>query len=185
MKKKRFVYGHCTVVRKVHMCPDSEYVRLEKLDEQFRAALKAVQLTPEVADLILEELAMESGDEAAAKVTQVVLVKQEIGRLKTRIEQAYTDKADGKITEEFWSKKNTEWNLEKVCLEEKAKIADESGPASYLPTARKVLELSKRLGTLYISANPLERRDLVDTVCSNHFLKGKKVEYIYKMPFDL
>ena len=185
VKKKRFVYGHCTGVRKSGICPDSEYVRQEELEEQFVEILRGVQLSPEMAAFILEELAMESGGEAAAKVTQAVLIKQELGRLNTRIDQAYTDKADGKITEEFWAKKNSEWQLERVCLEEKAKNAEESGPASYLPTARKVLELSKSLEKLYYSANPLERRELLDSVCSNLFLRGKKLEYIYKMPFDL
>ncbi|MFH2202432.1 MAG: zinc ribbon domain-containing protein, partial [Elusimicrobiota bacterium] len=185
VKKKRFVYAHCTGVRKPGICPESKYVRLEELDKQFREALKAVQLTPEMANFIMDELGMESGDEATAKVTQLTLMKQEIGRLKTRIDQAYTDKLDGKIPEDLWTKKNSEWQLEKVGMEEKAKNLEESGPASYLPSARKVLELSERLETLYLSASPLEKRELVDCVCSNLFLHGKRVEFTYKMPFDL
>ena len=81
--------------------------------------------------------------------------------------------ARGKIPAELWTRKNTEWNLE------------ESGPASYLPTARKLLELSTRLETLYISAEPLERRELVDSVCSNLFLHEKKLTFTYKKPFNL
>lgn len=128
---------------------------------------------------------MDSADEATAKVTQLALIKQEIGRLKSRIDQAYTDRTDGKISEEFWARKNTEWHLEKVSLEEKAKSFEVSGPASYLPTARKVLELSKRLENLYYSGEPHEKRELIDSVCSNLFLRGKKIAFTYRKPFDL
>lgn len=185
IKKGRFIYGHCTGVRKPGMCPDSEYVRFEECERQFLEALRAVQLSPEIAEFILAELAMDSADEATAKVTQLALIKQEIGRLKSRIDQAYTDRTDGKITEEFWARKNTEWHLEKVSLEEKAKSFEASGPASYLPTARKVLELSKRLENLYFSGEPHEKRELIDSVCSNLFLRGKKIAFTYRKPFDL
>lgn len=185
IKKGRFIYGHCSGVRKAHLCPESEYVRIETLEEQFLAALKGVQLTKEIADFIIAELAIDSGEEATSKITQLALMKQEIGRLESRIRQAYTDKLDGKIDELLWTEKNREWNAERVSLQEKMKELEASGPASYLPTARKVLELSNRLESLYFSANQAERRELLDTVCSNLFLRGKNIAFTYRKPFDL
>ena len=60
-----------------------------------------------------------------------------------------------------------------------------TGPSSYLPPVRKALELSKALERLHFSANGDERRELVSHVCSNLFLRGKKVDFTYKKPFDL
>jgi len=185
IKKGRYIYAHCSGVRKPNLCPQSEYVRLETLEEQFLAALRRVQLTEEVADFILAELAMDVDKEAADKVAQLALIKQEIGRLEGRIRQAYVDKLDGKVAEDQWAMLNRDWQMEKASLEEKAKRLEASGPASYLPTARKLLELSKRLENLYFSANQAERRELLDTVCSNFFLRGKNLDFTYRKPFDL
>lgn len=185
IKKKRFVYGHCTGVRKKRLCPDSEYIRLEALEEQFVEILKGIQISQEIAEFMLEELAKDSGEEATAKETQVALIKQEMGRLKNRIEQGLTAKLDGEIPADLWAKKNREWQMELVSKEEQLKRIEASGPASYLPTARGVLELSNRLSQLYFSASPSEKRELLDCVCSNLILRGKKIDFTYRKPFDL
>lgn len=184
VKKKVNIYGHCTGVRKPDLCP-SEYVREEIIEAEVVRILRGAQINEDVADMILSEMAMDTGSEAAQKLTQVTLIKQEIGRLENRIRTAYIDKTDGTITEADWRGFNTEWQAEKVRLTESAKSLAESGPSSYLPTVRKMLELSKRLENLYFSATSEEKRELVNFVCSNLILRGKKVDFIYKKPFDL
>lgn len=186
IKKKRFIYGHCTGLQDGRRyCPDSQYVRQEVLEDQFVQGLRSVKISTEVGDCILSELAKDSGEEAAAKEAQRALIRQEIGRLNTRIEQAYADKLDGKISEEFWVQKNRAWQAERVRLEETLRRLDESGPSLYIPSVRSLLELSKRIDQLYFSATQSERRELLESVYSNPLLKGKSLEYAYKKPFDL
>lgn len=185
MKKKVNLYGHCTGVRKAGLCPDSEYVREEVIESEVLNILRGVQITEDVAAMILAEMSLDTGSEAAQKLAQVILIKQEIGRLENRIRTSYIDKTDGVITEKDWRVFNTEWQSEKVRLTESARSLDESGPSSYLPTVRKMLELSKRLDKLFFSATSEEKRELVNFVCSNLILRGKKVDFIYKKPFDL
>jgi hypothetical protein len=185
LKKGRYLYGHCTGVRKPGLCPNSENVRNEIIEAEVLSIMRGAQISADEAEMILAEMAMDSGAEATAKVTQQTLIKQEIGRLDGRIKNAYRDKVDGVITDDDWRDFNKEWQAEKVRLTETARTMSASGPDSYLPTVRKTLELSKRLENLYFSATADEKRELVNFVCSNLFLRGKKIDYTYRKPFDL
>jgi len=71
---------------------------------------------------------METGEEAVRKISQATLMKQERGRLQGRIKQSYTDKLDGKISEEMWAESNREWHTEAASLDEKIRKLDESRP---------------------------------------------------------
>jgi len=185
-KKKNYsILGHCTGVRKPGPCRDARCVREEVIEAEVVNILRGAQVSTDEADMILSEMAMDTGSEAAQKLTQVTLIKQEIGRIEGRLKKAYLDKTDGVITEADWRGFNSEWQAERVRLTESAKSLAESGPSSYLPTVRKMLELSKRLENLYLSATSEEKRELVNFVCSNLILRGKKIEYIYRKPFDL
>lgn len=186
IKKGRFVYGHCAGVQDGRRyCPDSEYVRQEAIEEQLVGGLTAAKITPEIGEMILSELAKDSADATMAKETQRALIRQEIGRIKSRIEQAYRDKLDGKIEEEFWVKHNRQWNSDQARQEQALTRLDQSGADTYLPSVRQLLELSKRIDTLYFSATTQEKRELLDSVYSNLSLVGKRVDYTYKKPFDL
>ncbi|MGC2293836.1 MAG: hypothetical protein WA450_17935, partial [Candidatus Acidiferrales bacterium] len=37
---------------------------------------------------------------------------QRLTAVRNRLDQAYLDKLDGKITEEFWSRKSADWHVE-------------------------------------------------------------------------
>jgi hypothetical protein len=43
--------------------------------------------------------------------------KQRLGGLRTRVDQLYEDKLDGKITEEFWARKQAEYSDQERSLE--------------------------------------------------------------------
>jgi hypothetical protein len=42
--------------------------------------------------------------------------EQRLALLRKRLEQAYVDRLDGKITEEFWEAKSAEWQEEEQAL---------------------------------------------------------------------
>lgn len=187
--QKGIVYYHCTGVRKNKArgasCSTEKYAREDELDQQVIDIMRGAQITPKIADMLLAEMAMTTGDEATARLTQETLIKQEIGRLENRIRKARVEKYDRVLSEEDWAKDNREWQEEKVRLEQTLRRLAEAGPASYLPTVRQVLELSKSLELLYNSATVDEKRELITYVCSNRFLIEKKIEFTYKKPFDL
>lgn len=185
IKKKRFVYAHCTGVRRNNICPNARYVRLEKLEEQVAKLLRQVQITPEVSEFILSELSKESGHEMAIREAHLATMRQELGRLRSRLDSAYADKLDGKITEEFWLNKSRAWQTDAIRLEEKIKQIESSGPVVLLPRLREVLELSENVATLFLKADSEQKRELLNYTCSNLLLVGENLSFSYKRPFDI
>jgi hypothetical protein len=82
--------------------------------------------------------------------------------IRSRMDAAYVDKLDGKIPEDFWERKMTEWRME----EQQAKMAvqgltnAETGDRAL--DAQRILELGNKAYSLYISQNPVERPNCSD-----------------------
>ena len=57
-----------------------------------------------------ESLLTRQGREANLQQEQEQRLQQRLTAVRNRLDQAYLDKLDGKITEEFWSRKSAEWH---------------------------------------------------------------------------
>jgi len=57
---------------------------------------------------------------------------------RDRLEQAYIDKLDGKITEEFWESKSTEWNREQESILSALRTLDPKLPMATMDAVRNL-----------------------------------------------
>lgn len=190
VQKGRFIYGHCTGTRyikvegaRVRACPDAEFVPLAAIEKQAEAVLARITITEDMAAFIIAELAKDAGAVQAAAESQAAVFKGQLTKLSARMSQAYADKLDGKIPEDFWLTQQKQWATEKVRLEEAVRRQAEAGPSAFLPTVRRVLELAKDIVPLYKSADVVQKRQLLNYVCSNWRLTGKNLDYTMKTPF--
>lgn len=190
VQKGKFVYGHCTGTRtilvngtRVRACPAAEYVPLKTIEDQVMAMLESFYITEAHAEKVLAGLTREAGKTQTSIETQVAVLKAQITKLGTRMERAYEEKLEGKIDEAFWDEQQKRWKLEKMRLEDAIARQEEVGPGSFLPNAKKVLELAKSIIPLYKSGTAEEKRQIVNFVCSNLRLTGKKLDYKMKTPF--
>ncbi len=189
VQKGRFVYGHCTGTRrimvngvKVRACANAEYVPLETIEEQVMAALETVWITEKQAADVLTLIRNNAGEAQASSETQAAIIKGQLTKLEERMAKAYADKLDEKITEEFWAEQQKRWGDERVRLEEALRAQEEAGPSAIMPTVKKVLELAKAIVPLYKKGTVEEKREIVNWVCSNLRLTGKKLEFQMKTP---
>lgn len=190
IKKGRFVYAHCTGTRYVttagaraKACPEALFVPLDTIEEQAMAALESVHISEEMAEFIVAELARDAGAVQGTAETQVAMLKGQLTKLNARMKQAYADKLDGRIDDTFWQEQQRDWSAEKIRLEEALFRLELAGPSVFLPQAKKVLELAKDIVPLYKIANVEEKRQILNFVCSNFRLTGKKLDYQMKTPF--
>lgn len=190
IKKGRHVYAHCTGTRYVsgpggraRACSKAEFVPLADLEAQVEAALKRVQISEEMAAWLVDQLAKDAKGTQAAIETRVALLKGQLSRLKARIDQAYADKLDGKIDEEFWSEQQRKMGAERVRLEESIKAAESAAPGDRARKVQDMLELSKNIVPLYKIGTIEEKRRILNFVCSNFLLTGKKLDFKMKKPF--
>jgi site-specific DNA recombinase len=189
-EKGKYIYGHCTGVRtvliggvRVRACPQAQYVPLRTIEEQVMTLLEAISLSEDRAAEILAKITKDAAAEQTQIEAQAALLKGQMTKLEQRMAQAYSDKLDGKIDEAFWSARQRQWALEKVQLEEALRRYERGGPASFLPQVRQLLELAKTIVPLYESASDEEKRELLDLVCLNFRLTGKKLTAEMKTPF--
>ena len=126
----------------------------------------------------------DKGRDEAIRKQQGERLKQRLSAVRHRLDQAYLDKLDGKISEEFWSRKSVEW----ICEEQQILLAIqglEQGRPERIFDAVRTLELANRAYSLYVRQPALEKAKLLRMVLSNCTVDAASVYPTYRKPFDL
>jgi site-specific DNA recombinase len=87
-------------------------------------------------------------------------------------DQAYTDKLDGKISEDFWQRKITEWQAEEQRVGMALAGLQESISNDRLLDATRILELANKTHFLYLTRKPAEQTQLLRIVLLNCAIDG-------------
>ncbi|MCG3117773.1 MAG: hypothetical protein LLH30_19045 [Candidatus Manganitrophus sp. SA1] len=103
---------------------------------------------------------------------------------KARIDQAYIDKLDGKISEEFWTERNQDWRREQDQIRIKLQ-AHQKANTNYLQEGIRILELANQAHSQYVRQNAHEKARLLKILLSNCTLKDGSPCPTYRKPFDL
>jgi hypothetical protein len=104
--------------------------------------------------------------------------------VRNRLDKAYTDKLDGKITEELWSRKSAEWQTEEQQVRMAIHALAEIKPEGMLDPIR-ILELANKAYFLYVKQSPAEKAKLLNLVLSNCTIDAASIYPTYRKPFDL
>jgi hypothetical protein len=107
-----------------------------------------------------------------------------INELQSKIDKAYDDKLEGKITEDLWTNKFKQWSDQKENLQIKLN-AQQKANKSYYESGVKLIELSNRAYELYEKQNMKEKQKLLKILLSNSKMQGNTVDFVLKMPFSL
>ena len=84
-------------------------------------------------------------EDAAQKQREVM--EQRLASVRSRLDQAYVDKVDGKIAEEFWQRKSAEWHEEERRILSTLQSVNTQPAERILDTAR-ILELANKAYSL-------------------------------------
>ena len=114
----------------------------------------------------------------------VIKLTSQLGELQQKLDRAYDDKLEGKITEEFWSKKSEQWREEQSRVLSKLKW-HQSANRSYFDEGIKILELANKAYSLYQKAEAQEKRKPLDYILSNCRVTDGSLYPTYRKPFDL
>ena len=100
------------------------------------------------------------------------------------MDQAYTDKLDGKISEEFWTRKAADWQEQEQRTLFAIQVLD--GPSEDRAlTVQRILELANKAHFLYVRQKPAEQANLLRMVLSNCAVDGASLYPTYRKPFDV
>lgn len=107
-----------------------------------------------------------------------------LASVRSRLERAYLDKLDGKITEEFWSRHSAEWQREEQQILLAIQGLEQASPDRILDGV-KILELANKAYFLYLKQTPAEKAKLLGMVLSNCTIDAVNLYPTYRKPFDL
>ena len=100
------------------------------------------------------------------------------------MDQAYQDKLDGNIPQEFWERKMLEWTENERQIQ--AALTRLGMPSSdRILDAKRILELANKAYSLYLTQNPTQQAQLLRMVLLNCSIDGASVLPSYRKPFNL
>ncbi|MBI4422196.1 MAG: recombinase family protein, partial [Elusimicrobia bacterium] len=180
-KKKKYIYYNCTQGR--GKCLNA-WVREDRLDAKIGELLKQFQMSPEDFETAKRGLLESHAGEKEYHDQAVAALHQDYRRLQAKLDTAYNDKLEGKITAEFWEKQAATWRKEQE--ENRAAVArHENANKSYFELGVAILELATNAYENYRVRSLSEKRRLASALLSNLTVTGENVVPIYKEPFGL
>ncbi len=181
-QKGKYVYYRCSQGRGKCSLP---YMREQDVSDRMGDVLKDIYVPEEVTDTILSSLDSDRARADSERQKRMDATQQRIAVIRARMDQMYDDKLDGKIDDDFWSRKMNEWREQERRLESevsrlKVPITDES-----MFTVKEILELANQSHSLYLTRNHEQRAQLLKRVLLNCDTDGASLWPVYRYPYDL
>jgi DNA invertase Pin-like site-specific DNA recombinase len=177
--KGRYVYYRCTNYRRT--CKQG-FQREEALAEQFQRYVRGIQLPPRVAEWARDILKESLEEETDFHETAVERLEQDLARIKRDMNQAYRDRLDGRISEEFWGECSAQWETERQRITERL-ARHEKADSAYLDLGVRLVDVAGRAVELYEKYGLLERRGFLASILQDVTLKDGILRAEYRPAF--
>ncbi len=183
LKKGKYVYYHCTGKRGGTCKKD--YIREEELDKVFENLIARI---PNPDEGLFEDIRKVVKDMRKMKIdyeeTSTEAIQTQINRLSKRIDNLYTDKLDGNITEEYWQTKHNAWYKEKDMLIERLRVLNEASK-SFDEGTNLLENFCKNAPQAFFRVNAKKKQQILKMIGSNFVYKDKKLSVELSSVFDL
>jgi len=133
----------------------------------------------------VDSLQSDGAQAESERQMHIAAIQQRLTALRTRMDQMYEDKLDGKINEEFCARKMNEWRDQEHTLESELSCLKAQVTAESVLTVKRVFELANKAHFLYFTRNQAERGQLLKAVLLNCDTDGVSFVPTYRKPFDL
>jgi len=179
--KEKYIYYRCTGFK--GKCGNT-YVCEEKLGDLLGDVLKGIQIDEAMVGYILEALKSSQQEKKLYHADSIERLEKRIKQIQGLLDKAYTDKLEGKISEEYWLRRSQDWKAEllscrhQICCHDHANI-------NYYKTGLQILEIANKAYFLYLRQNHQERRKLLDQVLLNCSYDNGSLSFSYRKPFDI
>ncbi len=181
IKKQKYTYYHCTGYKGKCSMP---YLREEELGARLGQTLQDIHIPDDALAQLQKSLGDAEKNVRQDKKQQQERLQQRLTAVRRHIDQAYLDKLDGKISEDFWRRKTSEWQQEEQQIQMAMQGLDQAS-ADQLLNAKSALELANKAYFLYVTQTPAEQAKLLKLVLSNCKTDGISLFPTYRKPFDV
>lgn len=160
-------------------------MREQEVSDRMGKVLKDIYVPETVAGTIVSSLDSDRARADSERQKRMEATQQRLAALRTRMDQMYEDKLDGKIDDEFWTRKMNEWREQEHRFESELSRFQVEVTDDIVLTAKYILELANQAHSLYLTRNHAERAQLLKRVLLNCDTDGVSVWPIYRYPYDL
>ena len=182
VKKQKYVYYRCSGYR--GRC-DLPRFREEEIAARMGDVLRDIYVPDEVVRAIEASLQCTQQQQQRETASTRTRLERELAETRRRMDQAYTDKLDRKIPEEFWQRKSADWRSEELRIEGQLAACTQGKGADRLLDAKRILELAQNAYYLYVTRKPAEQAELLRKVLLNCSIDGVSLYPTYRKPFDV
>ena len=141
LQKGKYVYYRCSHGRGKCSLP---YMREQEVSDRMGELLKDICVPQMIAQRIVNALQSDSAHAEAERQKRIAVTQQRIAVLRSRVDQLYEDKLDGKIGDEFWTRKMNEWREQERSLESELSGLEVQITAENVLTVKRVFELANK-----------------------------------------
>jgi len=148
-KKQKYTYYRCTGFRGA--CGNA-CIREERLADLLGGVVKRIEIPAELANWIAEGLRDSQRELEQTRPQSVAQLAQRQRAIQGKLDRAYEDHLDGRISATFWTRKSEEWESELAMIERELGRLSHPAP-TYQATGEKILKLAKQAEFLYKRRN--------------------------------
>ena len=124
------------------------YVREEKLSDELRQTLQDIYVPEDVCREIADSFKQDEANAQREREERVYAMQSRLEQLRNRIDKMYEDKLDGKIDDDFWNRKSSEWRLQEREIENEIAKVQSGLTETQRPDVQRVLELANHASFL-------------------------------------
>jgi len=179
--QKKYIYYHCTGN---HGNCKQRYIREEAIDEAFEALFENVCISQEIQKIIIDGLKKSYKEKTEYSGNSIKQIDRQLVLLRTRIDNAYYDKLDGKISEDRWLEIDGKLQADKDRLERK-RFSFQEVDTNFLEKADLLLELARNASRLFKGASIEKKRKIINLMCSNCSCSDGNIDIELRLPFNL
>ena len=182
LKKNKYVYYRCSGYRGKCALPR---FREQEIAERLGRVLQDVCIPEEVAQSIgasLQKVHVQMRNQAEQERARL---ERELAVLYNRMDAAYKDKLDGKITEDFWQRNQADWQTEGMRIKSLISGLGEDKSDERILNVQRILELAQKAYFLYFMRKPTEQAELLRKVLLNCSIDAVSLYPTYRKPFDM
>jgi len=181
IKKGKYHYYSCTNYKRTHK--RRIYLKEEELLAPVYKILKGIKLSNKKVKDITDGLRKLNESKNQFNKQAIAGLREEYDKYEKRISNMTDDRFDGCITTEMFNQKLKEYKEKQQEILEKLKRHD-SADKDYYITLNTTLSLAQRAYEIFESSEVSEKRQFLNFLLQNCELKGKKLLFSLKAPFD-
>jgi len=164
-----------------YQCPTTS-LREDGIDSAIRAELRRITLNGDHAAALEQEIVTYFDDDASVREARRAAVTETLAATNARASRLTDLLLDGKIDAPTHDEKRAALLLERRRLEQ-GLASIEAGEADLKARTLQIVELARTPETLYESAYPSQKRQLLEIVMSNCVANGKTLDLTLREPF--